>query len=64
MIEGFFVGLIGVWMFQDGLASILHYLRTDENWHYNHMLRIFRCIGGLILVYLGWVILSYDVLSG
>ena len=46
----------GVWMFQDALASILHYLKT-ENWHYNHALRVIRGLFGLAFIYWGIVLL-------
>ncbi len=56
------VGIIvisgGVWMFQDGLASILYYLHKDgEKWYYNHALRIARMAWGVALVICGWLCL-------
>ena len=42
------VGLVGVWMLQDGLASIWWYRKT-ENFD-NHAWRLARIIGGIFLV--------------
>ncbi len=55
------IGLIvlggGVWGFQDGLCSILYYLRHDnEKWYYNHAVRVLRCIWGLVLIWLGIIL--------
>jgi len=41
---------IGLWVSQDAIASILHYLHSDENWHFNHACRLARLVCGLALV--------------
>jgi len=48
----------GVWVFQDALASILYYLKKDdENWSYNQPLRIFRAIWGVIFIVCGGLLI-------
>lgn len=41
---------LGLWVSQDAIASILYYLKSDENWHYNQALRLARLVCGLALV--------------
>lgn len=54
MIIGIVILAGGVWVLQDSIASILYYLKHDnEKWYYNHMVRIFRGIWGLIFIALG-----------
>ena len=50
------MGMIGLWMIQDGLASIWHYW-GKEGWS-NQMWRLPRVIGGLALVIMSilWLI--------
>jgi len=44
----------GTWVFQDSLASILYYIgKPDQNWHYDHSLRIIRAVVGLALLIRG-----------
>ena len=44
----------GVWGVQDGLVSILYYLkRDDEKWYFNHLVRLFRMGWGLVFIGLG-----------
>lgn len=55
MVTETIIGLVilagGVWMFQDGLASILWYLgKPEERWCFNHAVRLFRCCWGLIFI--------------
>ena len=49
----------GVWITQDAIASILFYLKhNDERWHFNHAVRLFRGIWGLVFIGIGvWLIL-------
>ncbi len=51
---GYVIGLIGIWMLQDGLASICYY--PSEKWRWNHMARIIRAILGVALIIMGVVI--------
>ena len=58
MIIGIIVLAGGVWIFQDALASILYYLkREDEKWHYNQAVRVLRGIWGLVLITCGGTII-------
>jgi len=51
---GVLIAMAGVWIFQDGLASILYYCgRANESWHFNQTLRLIRCAWGLLLIVLG-----------
>jgi len=55
----------GTWLTQDALASILYYLkRDDEKWHYNHLVRIFRGVWGIIFIWLGIILLTKFIPSG
>ena len=49
------IGLAGgVWILQDAIASILYYLKRDnEKWYYNHMVRIFRALWGVAFIIMG-----------
>ena len=41
----------GTWMLQDALASVLYYLkRDDEKWYFNHAVRIIRGVWGLVFI--------------
>lgn len=54
----------GTWVVQDGIASVLHYLKDeDENWHFNQALRILRIIWGLVLIASG-VLIILTLLGG
>ena len=52
---GYVLGLIGIWVLQDAIASICFY--PNENWQWNHWARMVRAIMGAVLVVLGWIIL-------
>jgi len=44
----------GMWALQDGVASILYYLgNPNENWRFNHAVRLIRCAVGLVLIVCG-----------
>ena len=45
------VGLIGVWILQDGLASICFY--PTEKWRWNHAARLVRLVMGIALIVIG-----------
>lgn len=55
---GYAVGLIGMWVFLDGLASLYTYTGDNEkaknqSWVRDHSWRIFRCLEGITLMVLG-----------
>ena len=58
---GYFIGIIGAWIFTDGLLSILLYLDEigyhgkKQSWRRDHWIRCVRMALGLILVGLGAV---------
>ena len=44
----------GTWLTQDAIASILYYLKRDnENWYFNHLVRIFRALWGIAFITIG-----------
>ena len=56
----YLIGLIGMWVFTDGLISIRLYLNTrDEtgkriqSWRYDHSIRVARCLCGIALMIIG-----------
>ena len=54
----FWLGVIsiigGAWITQDALASILYYLKRDnEKWYYNHLVRLLRGLWGLVFIGIG-----------
>ena len=48
---GYVIGLCGIWLLQDSLASIAFY--PSENWKWNHMARLIRGVIGITLIVLG-----------
>ena len=48
---GYIVGIIGVWILQDALASIVFY--PKESWLWNHMARAVRAVMGIALIIIG-----------
>lgn len=55
---GWIFTLGGVWLFQDGLASILYYIcYSQEHWRFNHALRIARMLWGLAFIGLGYLVM-------
>ena len=52
----YFVGLIGVWMLQDGIASICFY--PSEKWRWNHAIRVIRSIMGLALIIMSGIAIT------
>ena len=44
----YFIGLIGIWFFQDAAASIAFY--PSEKWRWNHTARLIRFFMGLYLM--------------
>lgn len=51
------VGLMGIWVFQDGLASIWYY-HKKETWRRNHSWRLARMLLGLGLVIISSVAIA------
>jgi hypothetical protein len=52
-MTGYIVGLIGLWMLQDGLASIAYYPQEKM---INHAARIVRSALGLVLIIIGGIL--------
>ena len=49
----------GTWMLQDAIASVLYYLkRDDEKWYFNHAVRILRGIWGLVFIGCGILLME------
>lgn len=47
----------GTWIIQDGLVSILYYLKRDnEKWYFNHLVRILRAILGVVFIVCGIIL--------
>lgn len=56
------LGLIGMWLFCDGIVSIRLYIAaTDEtgkrrqSWKYDHSIRAIRCLIGIVLIVIGGI---------
>ncbi len=49
----YFIGLIGVWIFQDAVASIMFY--PQEKWKWNHTARLIRAVMGVALMIMGYL---------
>ena len=57
------VGMVGVWIFADGLSSLWYYLpKPEEHFWRNHSFRLVRCGLGIYLIILGalFIVLNYD----
>ena len=50
----YFVGLCGVFILQDAVASIMFY--PSEKWRWNHFARLVRALIGLFLIIAGAVL--------
>ena len=54
MVMGIVILSGGVWITQDAIASILYYLKQDnEKWYFNHAVRILRALWGITLIVVG-----------
>lgn len=56
---GYWIGIIGTWVFADGVASLWQYTRPERNeqsWFRDHSFRLVRMAMGLILIYLGFIL--------
>ncbi len=50
----YFIGLLGMWVFADGVASLWAYLpNKEETFWRNHSLRLVRCLVGIALMVIG-----------
>lgn len=62
------LGVIGAWLFSDGLYSILLYLNkpgyngAEQTWRRDHWIRALRGVLGLIIMALGAILLLKEVL--
>lgn len=55
---GYFVGLGGMFIFCDGLASLWAYLPSKrETWRRNHGLRLVRCLFGIGFMCAGGILI-------
>jgi len=61
--NGYLIGLMGLWLFCDGIISIRLYLNTKDetgkriqSWKYDHSIRLIRCAIGLSLIVMGVLI--------
>ena len=51
----------GLWIMQDAIASILYYLKRDnEKWYFNHAVRILRALWGITLIVVGIMAICYE----
>ncbi len=50
-VEGYIIGLIGIFLVQDGIASIMFY--PSEKWRWNHIVRLIRALMGVALIVIG-----------
>ena len=57
---GHIMGLMGMWLFCDGIISIRIYLNTvdetgkrTQNWKYDHSIRLIRMLIGIALMVIG-----------
>ena len=58
---GYFVGLLGMWVLADGVASLWAYTdgerAKNQTFWRDHFLRIIRCLVGIALMILGGMLL-------
>ena len=51
----------GIWLTQDAIASILYYLgRDNERWYFNHAVRLFRGLWGIVFIVMGIMVIFND----
>ena len=53
----YWLGVIGTWLFADGLASLWTYTghrKDGQEWIRDHSWRIVRAVLGIILIVIGW----------
>jgi len=63
-MTGYSIGLIGCWIFSDAILSITLYLNSPsydggkkQTWRKDHWVRVVRGILGVVLMWLGYVLL-------
>lgn len=54
-MTGYIVGLMGIWILQDALASIAYY--PNEHWKWNHLARLVRVCIGIAFVVIGGMLI-------
>ena len=55
-MTGYIIGLIGLWILQDALASIVFY--PKERWMWNHLARAIRAVMGITLIIIGGILIE------
>ena len=63
LLIAYAMGLLGVWFFADGVASLYTYTGQNpqakgQSFWRDHCLRIVRCLLGVALIYLGYLLLT------
>ena len=53
-MTGYWLGLIGVWLFCDAWISLSLYIPQKESWLRCHSIRIIRGLLGLALMWMGY----------
>ena len=53
-MTGYWVGLIGVWLFCDACFSLSVYIPHEESWLQCHSIRIIRGLLGIVLIWIGY----------
>ena len=51
---GYWLGIIGMWIFCDGWISLALYIPEKQSWLRDHSIRIIRCLLGIVLMWLGY----------
>ncbi len=52
-LAGYVTGLLGLWLFCDGLVSIRLYINTPQTWLHDHSIRLLRIGIGIALMIMG-----------
>ena len=59
-IMNYWLGILGTWIFADGIASLYTYTSTDkahnQSWWRDHSFRLVRCLAGIAVVGIGILI--------
>ncbi len=58
-MSNYIIGLLGMWIFSDGILSIMLYLKSVDHsgsrlqsWRYDHIIRVVRCLAGIVIMIL------------
>ena len=58
----YFIGLLGMWVFADGVSSLWAYLpHKEETFWRNHSFRIVRCLVGIALMIIGVALVARNL---